>query len=99
MKVPSPPPRHVRDPAPADLAFRFRDGGHAGSLVELCERLRSMADDDAWFHRDHLAPWIRGVLRDEPLALRVAAYAQEAPSPAVFRELVADLAAARLGEL
>lgn len=94
--MPSPPPRHVHEPAPEALAFRFQDGTSARSLAEFAQRLQAATPSTVWYHRDHFAPWLSDVVLDEPLARRVAYFAESAPDPEVFREIVLDLVAKRL---
>lgn len=99
MKIPSPPPRHVRDAAPDHLAFRFQSGEVARSLAEFGTHLRGAPATSVWFHREHFVPWLREVLGDDPLARRVEAYASDARDAEVLRELLVDLVDARVGQL
>ena len=99
MKVPSPPPRHVREPAPDPLGFRFRSGESARSLEEFEAALRRAPADALMFHREHFVPWLRDVVRDDPLARRVESYAQEARDGELLREILVDLVGRRLAQL
>ena len=99
MMVPNPAPRYVRDASPEGIAFRFVDGSMARSLAQLVTALQHASVETAWYHREHLAPWLREVLHDEPLARRVEHFARAGLAPDVFRETVLALARSRLDEL
>lgn len=99
MKVPSPPPRYVTEPAPEPLGFRFDTGATARSLAEFHERLREAPPQTVWYHRAHFVPWLREVVGDDPLARRVEAYAQDARDAQVLQEILADLVRARVEQL
>lgn len=99
MKIPSPPPQHVESPAPEALAFRFRTGEAARSLREFREALARVDAGTVAYHRAHFVPWLREVLRDDPLARRVESYAEEPRDAAVLREILLDLVDRRLAQL
>lgn len=86
----------MTDPAPVENAFRFNDGSSARSLEEFHARLGALSLDLVGYHRDHFEAWVREVIRDEPLALRIGDYARARPEPATFRDIVADLVSGRL---
>lgn len=98
MKLPQPPPRHVQDPAPAEQAFFFRSGRSAASLADFARVLREESAATVHYHREHFAPWLRGVLGDDPLARRFESFV-EVPDDATYRDLAASLAEARLAQL
>jgi len=97
--MPSPLPRFAFSPASEDQAFRFQSGATARSLEEFAARVASEPDSVVWYHRSHFAPWVRDVVGDVPLSRRFEYYAQQAPAPDVFREIVATLSHQRLSEL
>ncbi|GEM_PF-4565881 len=99
MRIPEPPPRHVRDDAPDAEAFRFSDGQTASSLAGLVEALSRATPTVVGYHREHFVPWLRDVVGDEPLARRFAYYAQAGGEPDVLRETLVALGRARLREL
>jgi hypothetical protein len=99
MKVPTPLPAHALAPVPEERAFRFSNGASARSLAELAGVLRGVPAGVAWFHREHLVPWVRDVVGDEPLARRLDFYAREGGEPDAFHDLLADLLATRVDEL
>lgn len=99
MKIPTPPPRHVVDPTDEQHAFRFQSGETSRSLSDFHAHLASVPASVLWYHRSHFAPWLRHVLGDDPLARRVASFADEARDAEMLRELLRDLVAARLAQL
>ena len=98
MKMPATPSR-VLETVSDERAFRFSHGGVARSLEELERALREAPAGPVWFHREHLVPWVRDVLGDEPLARRYEHYAQAHMDADVLRDALADLAATRLSGL
>lgn len=90
--------RHVSDPAPEEAAFRFSDGSRAASLEEFHARLQSAPADLVAHHRDHYEAWVRDIIRDEPLALRIGAYAEARPEPTTLRDILLDLVGRRLDD-
>lgn len=99
MRVPTPPPAHVVEPVEDARAFRFSNGRVARSLAELAAALHEVPAGTAYYHREHLVPWLRDVMGDEPLARRFEHYAREGGEPDAFRDLLADLAANRVEQL
>lgn len=99
MKIRGVPVRHVTDPAPAERVFRFANGATAASLREFHERLAEVSVETVGYHREHYAAWVRDVLGDEPLALRIETYAQTKPAPATLRDILRDLVGSRLDAL
>ncbi len=91
--------RHVTEPTSLEQAFRFHDGRTAHSLVEFHERLRESPAQLVDDHRDHFAMWVRGILLDVPLALRIESYAKMRPEPETLREILTDLVAGRIRDL
>jgi hypothetical protein len=99
MHVPDPAPRFARQDAPETAAFVMQDGQRVHSLAQLVETLQRASPGVAWYHRDHFVPWLREVLRDEPLARRFEHFARMGGDPEVLRETLLALARARLAEL
>ena len=99
MKVPTPFPRHALEPAPDAQGFRFSSGALARDLVELAHALRAVPVGTAWYHREHLVPWVASIVGDEPLARRLDAYARAGGDPEVYRDTVADLVETRVDAL
>lgn len=99
MKTPTPAPRHAWENAPEELAFRFSDGAAARSLAELARAIRHVPAATVWYHREHFAPWIAGVVGDEPLARRFEHYSRAGGDAEVLRDTLADLVETRLAQL
>lgn len=81
------------------LAFRFQHGVLVRSLREFLDALRVAPVEVVWYHRGHYPAWVRDVLREEPLARRLEAYAESGPAPDVYRDIIADLVANRYAAL
>lgn len=91
--------RHVTEPTSPEAAFRFETGATAASLAEFHARLAEVPAGTVAYHRSHFAPWVREVLRDEPLARRLEAYAESGAEPGTLRDILRDLVERRLREL
>lgn len=71
LLAPPSPARHAFEPVNDDVAFRLQSGGLARSLDELAARLQEAPAGVAWYHREHLPPWVRDVVGDASLARRL----------------------------
>lgn len=91
--------RHVTEPTPPELAFRFANGAVAASLAEFHARLGDLPADVVHHHREHYAAWVRDILRDEPLALRLEAYGSSGADAEALRDVLNDLVGKRLRDL
>jgi hypothetical protein len=99
MKIRGVPVRHVTEPTAPEQAFRFENGAVASTLVEFHERLADVPARTLDYHRTHFAPWVREVVRDEPLALRLESYGESGADAETLRDVLRDLVGARLREL
>ncbi|HUR69298.1 MAG TPA: hypothetical protein VM370_08625 [Candidatus Thermoplasmatota archaeon] len=78
------------------LAFRFQHGPLARSLAEFGAIVAQAPVDVVWYHRAHIVPWLRDVLREVALARRLDALAESGPAPDVYREIVVELVRRRI---
>lgn len=84
---------------PEERGFRFQHGPVARSLLQFRAIVAEAPPHVVFYHREHYAAWLRDILHELPLARRLEAYAQTPPAPDVYREIVLDLVARRVGEM